>query len=58
MIRILDPYRQRAYLELLSKLTQLPPPRLTAPVALDKRQQALQKYHQVFFQQRKLSRDL
>ena len=53
---ITDANRQRAYLELLSKLPRLPPPRLTAPVTWDKRQQALQQFHQVFFQFRELER--
>lgn len=49
-----DPYRQRAYLELLSKIALPNPPSMTAPVAEAQKREAERYYQAVFLQQRKL----
>lgn len=54
MRKIPDPYRQRAYLELLSKITLPTPPSMTAPVADAQKREAERYYQAVFLQQRKL----
>jgi len=65
MRRIPDSNRQRAYLELLSKLPPVKPPRLTAPVNADHRRKfthrhdgldARHYYQAVYLQQHQLDR--
>ena len=52
-----DPDRQRAYLELLTRITLPDAPRMTAPVAEAQKREAERYYQAVFLQQRKLDQE-
>lgn len=51
-----DLYRQRAYLALLANQNPAPPPRLTAPVSDQQKQETIRRYHMAYLMRRDLER--
>jgi hypothetical protein len=51
-----DDYRRLAYLELLATLKPAAPPRLTAPISDEQKQEAIRRYHTAYLMRRDLNR--